>query len=637
MIKMIKKIKKIMEIRKTIMKVMIFLIGALFFSSVIGTNVGINETSKINDIKFIERKYYFNEPIIYEDSRYTIISMENMKYTMHEAEPILPYKVETFKFPVGTKINLEVKEGNVKEYKLKNKIEPYPMFTLLTTKGKLVIKEGEAYKNEMYPENWVDYKISVGLYNGERVAILSVFMYPCKYYPKENKIEYTDSIDLKIRYELPSTQLFTADEYDLLIICPTQWKEEIMQLKEHKEIHGIRTLIATLDEINNPGRDEAEKIKYFIKDCIENYGIKYVLLVGGRQGGILKERWIMPVRYAYLDDQSKWETRYLSDLYFADVYKYEDGEIKFEDWDSNGNGIFGEWKGFTRDKLDLMPDVYVGRLACRNKMEVRIMVNKIIEYETGSKGEWFKRMVVVAGDTFPQTGDPYYEGEVSTTKSLEYMEGFEGIKLYTSLGTLKGPSDVIREVSKGCGFLNFEGHGNPMSWATHPPYDDETWIGGLIVSDMPKLSNKNMYPICIVGGCHNSQFNVSLLNLLKIKKLYETYYKSEWSPECWSWWLTRKIDGGAIATIGCTGLGYGYVGDYNKDGIPDCIQGLGGWIDIEFFRIYGQEGKDMLGEVHSTAIANYVINFPVMKDVIDCKTVEEWVLLGDPSLKIGGY
>jgi len=24
-------------------------------------------------------------------------------------------------------------------------------------------------------------------------------------------------------------------------------------------------------------------------------------------------------------------------------------------------------------------------------------------------------------------------------------------------------------------------------------------------------------------------------------------------------------------------------------------------------------------------------------DRIDCKTIEEWVLLGDPSLKIGGY
>ena len=146
-----------------------------------------------------------------------------------------------------------------------------------------------------------------------------------------------------------------------------------------------------------------------------------------------------------------------------------------------------------------------------------------------------------------------------------------------------------------------------------------------------------MYPVCMIGGCHNSQFNVSVFNLAKIRKIYETYYKSEWSPESFGWWIVRKPNGGAIASVGCTGLGYGYIGDYNNDSIPDCLQGLGGWIDVEFFRIYAQEGKSILGEIHSMAIANYVATFPVMKDPIDCKTVEEWVLLGDPTLKIGGY
>ena len=621
-------------------------IGIFLFSAAIA---GVNNSSVISAGQeresTIERTYVFDEPLIKQKDNYLIISMDGVKYTMHEGQPVMPYKVETFTFPVGTKIDVEAKEGNVKEMEIKGKIQPYPYYTLLTTQGKLLIKEGEVYKEKIYPENWVEYKISVGLYNGKRVAVLSLFMYPCRYMPEDGKLLCTDKINVKITYTLPSEPLFNKDEYDLLIICPSQWVEQLQPLKEHKEKYGIKTIIVSLDEIYGgkyfatQGRDDAEKVKYFIKDAIENWGIEYVMLVGGRQGGVWQERWLMPVRYTNLDDQSRWEASFLSDLYFADIYKYEDGKPVFDDWDSNGNGKFAEWSQFAKDTLDLMPDVYVGRLACRNKWEVDIMVNKIISYESKyvKNEDWFRRMVVVGGDTFPPKDDPYYEGEVSTQTSLNYMEGFEGVKLWTSLGTLTGPEDVIREVSKGCGFLNFEGHGNPMSWATHPPHDEETWIGGLIVSDMPKLSNKDMYPVCVVGGCHNSQFNVSVFNLLKFKKLYETYYKSEWSPECWSWWLARKIDGGSIATIGCTGLGYGYIGDYNDDGIPDCIQGLGGWIDIEFFRIYGQEGKEILGEIHSTAIANYVMNFPVMKDPIDCKTVEEWVLLGDPTLKIGGY
>ncbi|KAA0010528.1 MAG: peptidase C25 [Thermoplasmata archaeon] len=624
--------------------------GIAGLKSVDNINDGITKTHEKN---IIEKLFEFSMPEIKESDGYVIVGIEGTKQIMHQGKPILPYKVDVTRFPIGTKINVEAEEGEVKEMKLDSKIKPYPMFTMATMHGKVIVKEGEIYEEDKaFPENWVECRKTVGLYNGERVVTLSLFIYPCRYLPRENTLLYTNSIRVKINYELPSEPVIKADEYDLLIICPDEWKDSLQALKEHKENHGLKTVIAGLSEIYGgnyfsvSGRDDAEKVKYFIKNAIEQWGIKYVMLVGGRHGGLLKEKWWVPVRYSHLYDGSggevKAEYAYLCDLYFSDIYKYEDGMPVFDDWDSNGNGIFAEWKTLQKDKLDLNPDVYVGRLACRNEKEVNIMVNKIIEYENSNakNQEWFKRMVVVAGDTFPPEDDPYYEGELSTAKALEYMEGFEAVKLWTSLGTLNSPKDVMNAIENGCGFLDFEGHGNPMGWATHPPHDEETWIDGLKIGNMPMLSNKGMYPVCVVGGCHNSQFNVTLLNLLKIyegKEWLEYIYWGETGPECWSWWLTRKIDGGAIATIGCTGYGYGAIGDGNGDGIPDCIQAYGGWIDIEFFRVYGQEGKDMLGEVHSTAISNYVTTFPVMKDNIDCKTVQEWVLLGDPSLKIGGY
>ena len=41
--------------------------------------------------------------------------------------------------------------------------------------------------------------------------------------------------------------------------------------------------------------------------------------------------------------------------------------------------------------------------------------------------------------------------------------------------------------------------------------------------------------------------------------------------------------------------------------------------------------------IHSNTISDYVTFFNPNRDEIDRKTVEQWVLLGDPSLKIGGY
>ncbi|MBC7081296.1 MAG: peptidase C25, partial [Thermoplasmatales archaeon] len=446
----------------------------------------------------------------------------------------------------------------------------------------------------------------------------------------------------KIDYSLPEKTF--ASTYDFLIISPDAWVSELSLLKEHKESKGIRTIVVGLNEVYahpsaRKGRDDAEKVKYFIKNAIEEWGIKYVMLVGGRQGGIFNERWLMPVRYTNLDDRSGWETGYLSDLYFADIYKYENGSIAFEDWDSNGNGIYAEWKGMKKDKLDLVPDVYVGRLACKNKMELRDVINKIIEYENNAKGkDWFNKMIVVGGDSWPNPSDPYYEGEEENKAALAYMKDFEAIKLWTSLGTLTGPQDVINAINGGAGFLFFDGHGNPMNWATHPPHSEE-WIDGLGLRDMNKLENKGMYPVCVVGGCHNSQFNVSIVNLFKIwniKEWYSYIYKGETAYECWGWKIVRIKDGGAIASLGYTGLDYFAIGNEDGDDLPDCIQYYSGFLNVNFFKEYAS-GEDIIGVIHANTLISYINTHNVMKDEFHCKTVQEWVLLGDPTLKIGGY
>ncbi|RLF40030.1 MAG: hypothetical protein DRN21_02855 [Thermoplasmata archaeon] len=109
--------------------------------------------------------------------------------------------------------------------------------------------------------------------------------------------------------------------------------------------------------------------------------------------------------------------------------------------------------------------------------------------------------------------------------------------------------------------------------------------------------------------------------------------------ECWSWRLTRSTRGGAIATLGCTGLGYG-----KEDKQGPVKEGAGDWLNTLFFEEYGMEGSHMLGEAWAGAITSYLNQFPVDytrrafdDTALDAKTVQEWVLLGDPSLKIGGY
>jgi len=173
-----------------------------------------------------------------------------------------------------------------------------------------------------------------------------------------------------------------------------------------------------------------------------------------------------------------------------------------------------------------------------------------------------------------------------------------------------------------------------MNWATHPPNDDSNWTNGLSLRDMGKLTNTNMYPICVVGGCHNSEFDVALINLLKDPK---ARYYGTFAPECWSWKLTRIKGGGSIATIGNTGLGM------SKED-KNSMQGAGDFMDYQLFYEYGVNGTRFLGDAWGHSITNYLNAYPInwltpsAKDyAIDAKTVQEWMLFGDPSLKIGGY
>jgi hypothetical protein len=292
----------------------------------------------------------------------------------------------------------------------------------------------------------------------------------------------------------------------------------------------------------------------------------------------------------------------------------------------------------------MYPEVYIGRLACKNIDEVETLVTKITTYENTTAGtEWFNKMVVVGGDSAPNATDPWYEGEEENALALQYMTGFDGIRLWTSNGNFTKTQDVIDGINAGCGFLFFDGHGNPMSWSTHPPHNESMWITGLQVKDMPKLTNAEKLPVTVCGGCHNGQFNTSLLNILKgviqegLKYFQWKFYLGEWTPECWAWKLMSVKNGGSIATMAYSGLDWFATEDWNNDTIPDCTQFYSGYANTQFFKNYGVNKTTILGQTHTQTLIDYLNAYPPMLEKLDAKTVQEFVLLGDPSLQIGGY
>lgn len=443
-----------------------------------------------------------------------------------------------------------------------------------------------------------------------------------------------DSYQYELETIRNSNTIQISGLYDLLIIAPRDFEQHIEPLVTHKNSLNIDTILVSMETVIEKmfwhGRDDAEKLKYFIKTAIEQWEISYVLLVGGRKTQGLKETWWVPVRYSHLERRygDYPEKKFLTDLYFADIY---DSNGDFSSWDKNNNGIFSEWpeNNPSVDIMDVYPDIAVGRLPCRNIRDVIVIVNKIINYELGDfSSSWFNKMIVVAGDTYTDKTE-YIDGEVYTQQALDNMPGFSPVKLWTSDGSLTNSWDTVKAMNKGCGFIFFSGHGNPASWATHPPYDDTVWIDGMKIRYMPFLFNKDTLPVCITGsGCFNSMFNVSF---------FHHPFSVFPIPKCWSEGMIMNPHGGSIATIGSTAFSYESSDvNSNRGGIE--------WLDIHFFEEYGINQVDILGDIWKNTITSFLDVFPVNwndtnpdGDAIIIKNALQWLLMGDPSLKIGGY
>jgi len=150
----------------------------------------------------------------------------------------------------------------------------------------------------------------------------------------------------------------------------------------------------------------------------------------------------------------------------------------------------------------------------------------------------------------------YYEGEWTTGEqllheragALYYMPPeIQKEILWTSNGKWTTQTDVINSINKGSGFIFFSGHGSPATWGDqYPGIPGNRRIGsltGLSVVNvngnpaylpMETLTNDYKNPVVIVGGCHNSMFNVSLINTL-LELFGNRGMQSYGNPtaECW--------------------------------------------------------------------------------------------------------
>lgn len=606
-----------------------------------------------------------------DTATYTQLSIQGIDTTLGiPGAPAVPIKITVLELPFGTTVtNVQLTAGAIQTMTLPAPVIPAPQPVIRDSNSPTSLTANQAVyaSSDYYPTSWFDYSTGAGLNtNSQHVTFLVIRTYPVRVSPATNTAEYIQNAILTVDYmapAIPKTFGSNPDGPQLLIITPKTFVDTLQPLITEKTGHGINSTLLTLEDIYSTytGYDKPEQIKYAIKAALENqdWNIHYVLLVGGMKGYLLGDggrddssqgvkSWYFPVRYTNMQEAgTEYDPGFISDLYYADIY---DANGSFSSWDSNGDHVYGGWlEGQTHDMIDLYPDVAVGRLAARTTNELKTLIDRIIAYEKQpADPSWFKNAILVGGDTDDDrsVGTDFNEGEMITSFSFNesLATSFTPIKIYVSNRNISNdftptPANIERELSKGAGWLFFDGHGNPLSWNTHW-HDSFNWTrgntpGGLNIYEMMlKVKNGAKLPVCIVGGCHNSMFNVSLFWTMNRKNVY-TWCYGEPTPRCWSEQLMTMKNGGAIACIGSTALSYGDDGMLN--GTPACYQTVGGFIERTFLQAYNASSTKTLGDCWSGSITRYLQVWPGMGEFADGKTVEEWATLGDPSLVIGGY
>ncbi len=416
-----------------------------------------------------------------KEEQYIRVSFShNDQFLLNPGKPILPKFTQTFELPFGaTNINVQIKSSETVQQTINKQIQPspapMPLSPIENYDAPLRKDEQIYHSNEPYPSECYRYNVGVGINeNFEHITYVTVHWYPIQYTPAQNIITIAQTADITVTYNPPkSTPIPQTTTYDMVIIAPSSFSDALQPLIVHKNTYGIETTLKTTEDIYTEynGFDKAEQIKYFIKDALEQWNIKYVLLAGGVKSIIYSKPrdnvnigasgWLIPARYSNVREGG--DPGFPTDLYYADIYK--EGGV-FENWDPDGDGILAEWPD---DLIDSTPDVAVGRLAFSDVKEVQEVVNKIIAYETTTYGsDWFKKMAVYSGDGFLDQFDLNIQWDTKT-----FADGAYTIKAqsFNPEGDI-GPIDAIHITLDGTVAsqvtFNHDDHLNPVFQNGYP-------------------------------------------------------------------------------------------------------------------------------------------------------------------------
>ncbi len=541
------------------------------------------------------------------DNEWNIVEFPGMELRGEPGAPLLPTLPVVFLLPNGAE-NVSFQVSGVSESSISRPgirvipaIEPRPFSGI--SGPSIRLPQPQIYtSNSIWPSDPVLWT-HTGTISGYRIA--SCLLQPWEYFPSDGKLSLLSEIEVTVSWDegFP-TQLSTeqnevarrrihalidnaemisvyeplskvSGDAEYLIVCDSSYTETLQPLADLQERHGRTVEIAFVQEIieNFSGRDDAEKLRNFIRDRFLEHGTVFVLLAG--------DETLVPVRLVELFCEGEDDIAPV-DLYFADL----DGS-----WDDNGDGKYGQ----PDDDLDLYADVLLGRALFSTAREAAIFVQKNISYQNSTTPEdWPSRAVLCGAVLFEDIG--YTSAKGCDSIAVTMPSSWEITKAYEILHG-DGIDTHIPIISSGTGWNHYAGHGNDRGiyWSSAPLGMMTNWIA------TDSLHNGNKTGIHTSIACHPAEY-IGL--------------------ECCAEALLKAPDGGGVAVMFNTSLGW--EGHWPSLGASE-------WMCIDLARQVFWEHSSSIGLAFSIAKD---LRIPYMHGGYDrtFQSLLSWSAFMDPAL-----
>ncbi len=350
---------------------------------------------------------------------------------------------------------------------------------------------------------------------------------------------------------------------DYLMISHKNFLDALAPLVAQREADGLTVKLVDVQDIFHAfgfGQFEPEAIQAYIRYTMTALSIPpaYLLLVGRET-------------FDYRDIFNTGRISYVPSLYFQ---ARERGNAPTDFFYAT---VLGE---------DLFPDLSVGRISVSSPEETETVVQKIIGYDTPPVGRWRDRGLFLAGAEDVLVGPSDF-----MIRTYSEPFGLETTRIYSDQLVPEPNEDTrrfIQRLNEGAVLVNFAGHGSATAMAFF--FRGTSQQGNY--SFMTKVLNGDRLPFFIAMSCLNGFFAEPRLNCLAEE-------------------MVNKPDGGAIAYVSATALGFAFTDSLLNDRM--------------FLHAFGK-GESKFGRILNLAKIDLMREFPgITTGVLSMN------LVGDPA------